>query len=378
LKSAARALINTAKHAGRLIGLLLLFIVAAVLLAAGINQFDEPLAPETQVWLQAPGVDHDAGNNGYYYLYGFASGSANPHAEGKLQLEQDQSAGEALKVIGTPPKCPIKNGPCLDYMLSHASDYQQAVANNQPLLKRYEALIAYSGFEEKLVSMDTLPTPGYGPAMASAKLYLAQTALDIAASKQNAADHLLKHLSFWIKAEQGSYSLISLMVATAQLQQATIVTKELLAHYPAQLAGQRPALLALLKARSQRSTTDLMAHAMRGEYFLAANLLKIKADADSRQTINEADDQAIPSWLGRLLFKGFYQQHATLNRMRAVYADQLRSAKHACSASDYLQPINPIGKFMVCDMFDPTSYADRLSNTQRMAAELAKQLENTP
>ncbi|WP_169741267.1 hypothetical protein [Andreprevotia chitinilytica] len=353
---------------------LLALVLVLVLILGILNHFDENLEPTTQAWLKPEPQTVSPQGNAYFYFYGFGSRDLDPAAAGKLWVEQNQAPQKPIAFSYDRPKCP-KTGSCLDYTLAHRAEFDVSIAANTEILKRYQALIAYPRYEEVITSINNIPQ--YAPISTGAGLYLAQQTFGIAAHQRDAGNNLLHHLQFWTEALHGSRSLLSAMIAAAQLKQTMQVVNEFIEKQPTDMLPIKVELRAALQPLTTIDQQKFMTHLWQGEFYLTAQVLQSMGhnigDAMGDGPLDQ--DRSIPdktksafSWL-------FYQPNATLNLLRR--SREANGTPISCDpVRTMLHPINPVGRILVCiSQPDTSKYGERIAAMRQSAIQLTDKLD---
>jgi hypothetical protein len=223
-----------------------------------VNIPDRDPLPGVTAWLQAtPEVD---GANGYYALWALgADATADVLAEGKdfvrwyndsasagtltsAALEERQGRLHKLKVSREPEQwCDWRKKPCLQALSAHEQEIRDFATDHQVLMDRYRALSGYPHFRETLVADLADPYPPYRDLKNLAIAQSALAALDVKEHRYETAIALLdRQISFWRALLAHSDSLLSKMIAEAQIKRDYQLLAEAAEHDPrfARAAGR--------------------------------------------------------------------------------------------------------------------------------------------
>jgi hypothetical protein len=217
-------------------------LVGLCLLLVGINLFDEDLSPEARALLTAPPNPYRPEDNLYLALLGFeAKAGESPIKAGQARVaayEVEAAAAlkdpkrdapipdnawykrERLQFRGKVGFCSPLLKSCLAGVEAHAGEIGRLLKDNRELYLRYARLRELKGYHETATPSVIVPI-GYPP-IPVRQLYLANVALRARSGdrlRRNAAiADLLADMRVWRLELTGNSSLISKMIAVANLQ----------------------------------------------------------------------------------------------------------------------------------------------------------------
>jgi hypothetical protein len=258
-----RVLFRTSKWTiGILAGLIAAFVAA--------NAFDEDPSPETRALLIAPPNSYKPEHNLYLALLGFDA----PRGTRSLAVAQERIARyergiaaalkdaeaadiysqitwqerESLKFQGKVDFCRPLSNPCLAEVDLHRAEIERLLRINRELMGRYSHLHKLQGYYETATPSIYFLT-AFVPSPVR-QLYLANAALLLktgARSQQQAAlADLREDIETWRNVLIGTGSLVSKMIAVANLQGDYAVLADIIAEREFDLAGYSREILAAL------------------------------------------------------------------------------------------------------------------------------------
>ena len=253
-------------------------------LLLGINALDENPSDDFTA-LTVPLATSTDPSNGYLAYVGMmAPAGQDPLHYGAQWISNFSEATDATAIARTQVElgigilkfegdraqlCNPTKAACMLLSATNAIGWQQLAADNALLLQRQRQMVASASFEEAYSppSMESpLPTPDLNR---SKLLELDLIAVDAAQGRlAEALTALAQRLAFDRRALQGSRSLLMGMVATSWLEQDYALLTEIVASYPAQLAGHQALLVQMatpLEVEALRRTAMEM---FKGEYRL--------------------------------------------------------------------------------------------------------------
>ena len=384
-----------------------IFTLLIALMAAFFiyNQFDEKLDPTTQAWLAfqtAPVVA--AKENGYLALYSLESEAPDRLAVAastiaKLQqiahspLSDNDRAREyqyALAALKIKPRsytewsevCP-RDKPCLSTLQAQQPQLSQLRHQHAELLARYTDMLAMPAFNDLFIpDLVSGPIANYSPANKIGTLYLSTITPLLKAQQYQAAWQQWAHYQqFWLRAAQGSNSLIHLMFSIGQLQRGNLILTEILTAYPeSKIAAQK---LALPVLQSDQSLRAVFYQSILGEFRLTAEAMS------SLKSMSAANSQSLLGEESYLTFLGAstFQVNATLNLTREIWARNFSNwqtkwsgfelgpvpRSDPCENPNYLA--NPVGKIIACIAGpDYEKYLVKVIRVEQASKELAQRL----
>ncbi|WP_144290333.1 hypothetical protein [Chitinilyticum litopenaei] len=383
--------------------LLLLFLLGTPVAAFLINaQFDEPLHPVTQKWLdwQLPPVP--ANENGYVDLVALkatapdrlrlaaaalarqaeiASLAGGDHA--KLYVEAFKPLQIQNQQIRLPEGlCGKDATQCLPALREHAALLQSLRAAHLEPLQRYQQMLSRPAYAELLPPDLTVPIPGYAYPMQLSKLNASQIA-DLAAAGQFDAALALwnKEQQFWLRAAHGSRTLINLMVAAAGLRRGTLLLADLLDAYP-QLATTELSATRRVLEESLQLQPLLLREAMYVFQGWAYIIRHPEVNVPAGKEL-ESGDKALLSMIKPNASLNLEQrlQQKTLQRLGIqippALANNKAEAESTCdSERPWLSFNNPGGKLLAC-IAEPdfSSDRDRLAAVEKDSQTLLNRLK---
>jgi len=244
---------------GIFVGLIALFVA--------INSFDEELSPEAKA-LRVPAPNpYRPEDNLYLALLGFdGPKGASPVAAGekKLAAYEDEVAaalkdpqyrfsdftswGERLSFLGKIDFCQPLTRSCLPEAGARRAEVGRLLGDNRELMQRYSRLHAFKGYRETATPSIYL-LPAFVPT-AVRRLYFADVALQVttgARTRQKAAlAGLRDDIRTWEKQLAASESLVSKMVAVANLQGDLAMLADIIAEPKLDFAGSSMEIRAAL------------------------------------------------------------------------------------------------------------------------------------
>lgn len=241
------------------------------LLFVGINWFDEDLSPEAKALLIAPPNPYEPEENLYLVLLGFdAKQGESPIATGQARVaayEKEVAAAlkdppraalefpdsawqkkEKLEFHGKADFCQPLTKSCLAGVEIHKAEIDRLLKANQELYRRYSRLHGLKGYYETATPSFYILIP-YAPRPVR-QLYLANVALRVKSGnhlQQKAAiADLRDDIRTWRLELTGNGSLISKMLAVANLQGDYAVLADIIADGKLDLKGSSPEIRSAL------------------------------------------------------------------------------------------------------------------------------------
>lgn len=398
----------------KFIGFTLGGLLVVVLLSLIWNQFDEPIDPATQAWLDLPRSQNNHADNGYVQLMALGSAAAKPVevAQALLNLEhQDSGAASSLSVHSNPKRdalskqldqvlpnqlaqLPNCKDDCYFYLKQHGAEIKKLAESESVLWARYQKLLAAPIFEEDLPTSIDHYLPRYFPAQ---KLGLIQLGLAIAeleeGQHEQAYQTWARHQRFWSKASEGSVSLLNLMIATHELNRGRDMLLQMLQDHPETVEQAR--LYALPVLAKPGALLPVLNHSLIHEYQnLTVFIIKMPDRSALLRAANPSSGEQNLRFEDRL-FGLFLQRNATANLMRqriqyqamaqnktATSVDALLSASapstNPCSGFGFSWLKNPVGKILTCSGDGPTytEYYQRVNATEAKLQTVLQRLKS--
>ncbi len=397
----------------------LLALLAAVLMVAAINAFDEPLRPEAKAALQPTARAVPPQDNLFYALLGFDSRPADDIVRAGLEewrrLELSASAGmvEALEANlrrqreGVPGGLRVQDdedqrnatgssvGEALAAIQAGRVDGDVVVAANRELLDRYRSLRRFPRFDnDTSARVEPSAVPPMAGASQARKVWLLSLAGMVAKGDVDAAVRELRDDTlFWRRmlAQSGAH-LIDKMVFTAWVLQGLRSASDLVhAHGLTTRQRQMLAEAAVPLTLAERSMAGTLGY----EFRLAADAILRKQDI-ARWLVDgtREDGPDAPPLLRRVLLRigdYFFQRRSTVNehhralaRLAAIeghdcrhFEEDRRALEDAAEVDWWRLPYNPSGKLLLFvvgsgALYHP--YIGRLCDLQGFQRLLALQI----
>ncbi len=336
------------------IGVGALLTVTLLLFAAAwlINLHDESLTPQAQALLQIPPNPYKPEDNIYLALVGFdAPSGQSVIADGQARVDyydqhldavlRDPSADAIASLTVKDPRRLQFKGDCnflhpLDSSVwsevpRHRDEIQKLMADNRELYQRYLGLHPLRGYFETARPSYLTRYPGW--ASDSRKLFLADLVLRMrsevpAAQSRTALADLESDVQTWRAVLHGQGTLISKMIAIANLQGDYLVVADMIAdpHLAPSLSDQ--------DADALVPPPDLkdwdIGNALAGEFRMSSSVLRQTDELASTDWVSEGQARSgVRGWLNRLdnrIGGHFYKLNATENLFAARTAWQIQAA----------------------------------------------------
>jgi len=289
-------------------------ILFYALLCVGLALYDEPPDPGVREILALPPVDVFATDNAWIAFMGFSAPPGTSvysygarrteeylaivRGEADRTLEQFFSPAEALPLQGEVPSVGAR---LLPYALEHAGEVAALVRDNGELLARYVRLWTLPRFVEPVDLGYDMPIPAFAPLRNVQRLLMLQLAVG---AEQGAVGDALAELrrdaEFWRRVAGAQTSLVSKLIALAQLRADLLFAAELGETY-ALNAGERAMLADILRPFASGEASYAQTLRTEARYQLSGALRIIEGAPDTGHTV------------ARL----FHKKYATLNRLQA-------------------------------------------------------------
>lgn len=322
--------------------------VLAYAVLVGINFVDEVPSDDFTA-LTAPTATNANPVNGYLAYVGMmAPATQDPLRYGAQWVSSFEEATSATAIARTQVEfgidtlqfagdteqlCNPSKAACLALAYKRAAGWQQLAADNVLLLQRQRQMVASASFEEAYSppSMESpLPTPDLNR---SKLLELDLIAVDAAQGRlAEALTALAQRLAFDRRALQGSRSLLMGMVATSWLEQDYALLTEIVASYPAQLAGHQALLVQMatpLEVEALRRTAMEM---FKGEYRLTLTTFPREYSGLTMGDVINLDEKeregSIAKRVKAQLMRPLYKHQASGNLVAGghkIWLDQLQT-----------------------------------------------------
>jgi len=245
----------------------IVILVTPIFLIVAVNTFDEELSPEAKALLVAPPNPYRPEENLYLALAGFEGPSgASLVALGEERVaahEKDIAAAlqdpqhrfadlteqeDRLKFRGEIDFCAPLTESCVDEVERHEAEIARLLRDNRELVQRYLRLRDFKGYHDTATPGPHFPSP-YVPVPVR-EVYLSSIALQAKAGgplqqKAVLAD-LHDDIQTWRRMLTGSGSLISKMVAVANLHGDHVLLADLIAERKFDAEGLSAQILAAL------------------------------------------------------------------------------------------------------------------------------------
>jgi hypothetical protein len=363
---------------GSLIGLGLLLVVILI----AINWHDEELTPAAQAWLAEPANPVPDAQNAWLAMITVDLEKQSGTATGRQLVTLSRNDTRFYDQRSTRPEfgprwnptdelfnlCSIrtKGSGILPRILAQQKTIRELTHMHQAALTRYYAATALDGFHEEVlpaVAITDIPYPAMVHASCLARMDIS---LGILSHEKSANEKLLKHLHYWLLALIQGQSLISTMVANAQVQADLDWLGGLLDASPSRNLSDLQCIKPTLEQLAATPTAKLLMPTLAGEV----------RHTQQWQKEMSTDPEATQSFWEVLQVRLFYKPNATLNfKQKIMLIGDTEQARQDCNIPRWNFVYNPIGKVQAC-IASPAykDYFDRIKVSQIAAGKLAARI----
>jgi hypothetical protein len=306
---------------------------------------DQALSAQAIALDQPPQITLDEKDNGYFYLLGLTTEKEkNPAEAGKTFITQYETllraipptSAKQLQQLAESPRlqfvapandsvksiCRVREFTCVEKFSQAADKLKKIETKNRILVERYETLLKYPQYAEVISPSMYMPSPSFGVTQNLNDLHCAHAAVALANGDIDAAlDSLASSIRFWHNNVRGSTTLISRLIASANLKTDYYFLNDFLDYKPA-IAQSHFNQIESILAHLSAADTDLT-QAIKGKFRYGARFAKrIAFDTDGLLDNKEMLDENLGTMdkVGLYLnYTPLYRPNASLNRQAEIF-----------------------------------------------------------
>ena len=352
-------------------------IISGVLLSSYWR--DVPLTAQAIALDQPVLATIDEKENGYFYFVGLTSErEKNPAEVGKayiteyetlLQASPPASAKQfqqlnerpSIKFVVSANEhphsiCRVQNEACINKFVLAADKLRKIELDNSALIERYETLLKYPQYAEVSTPSTYLSFTSFSATQGLNQLRCAKAAIRLASGNTDAAlDSLETSIQFWHNNLRGSTTLLSRMVATANLKTSYYFLNDFFYYNPT-IAQSHYGRIQKILANFNSADTDFT-NPIKGEFRFGANFFKrMKVDKDESLARDEIAEEklSVMEKVGLYLHKTpLFRTNATVNRHAEIFTRYLELAQ--LPAHELIEKKQKVSEYLQRD-FDPANH----------------------
>ncbi len=226
--------------------------------------------------------------------------------------------------------CRVQNEPCVHKFVQAADKLKKFETDNALLIERYEALLKYPHYAEVGSPSLYLPSMSYSVSQTLNELRCAKAAISLANGDTHAAlESLDASIRFWHNNLRGSTTLVSRMLATANLNTDYYFFNDFLNYKPA-IAQTHYDQIQKILAHFNADDTDFT-KPIKGEFRYGAYAMR-RMGEDTDELLSQ--DEILGEKIGPMVKMGAYlnktalfRPNATINRHAEIFTRYLELAR---------------------------------------------------